>query len=63
MAAAVEVKKRGKGGGFDLIPAGLGFSDLFQCAVESIHVGLVVVLMVYLHDLTRDVWFEGTIVV
>jgi hypothetical protein len=40
----------------------LGTSSLMQgilCRVQTIHVGLVVFGMVKLHDLLRDVWFEG----
>ncbi len=63
MAAAVEVEQRRKGGGLGLISVCIGFSDLLQGAVEAVDVGLVVVLVVELHDLARDVGLEGAVVI
>jgi hypothetical protein len=39
------------------------FLDLFGGSVEAVHVGLVVVLVVKLHDLARDGRLEGAIVI
>jgi len=59
VAAAVEVEERGGGGGLDRVTGG----DGVEGAIEARHVGLVVLLVVQLHDLARDVGLEGAVVV
>lgn len=63
VAAAVEVQQRRDRSGGRLISLGLGILDGLECAVEAVDIGLVVVLVVQLHDLAADIRFEGAIVV
>lgn len=41
----------------------LGGLELLGCGVEAVDVGLVMVLVVELHDLAGDGWFQRTVVV
>jgi len=41
----------------------MGLSNSLQGTVEAVDIGLVVVLVVYLHDLARNMRLEGTVVV
>lgn len=63
VAAAVEVEGGGERGGGDLVVLLLGLGDLLQRRVQVRDVGLVVALVVDLHDLAGDVRFQGAIVV
>jgi hypothetical protein len=59
VAAAVEVEQRRGGGGVGRVAR----RDGVEGAVEARHVGLVVLLVVQLHDLPGDVGLEGGVVV
>jgi hypothetical protein len=63
VAAAVEVDEGLQGDlGGDVV-LGFGFGDLLAEVVVRRHVGVVVVLVVQLHDLARDGGLEGAVVV
>lgn len=63
MSAAVEVKEGSDGGSLGEVTLALGLGDSLERGVEAGHVGLVVLLVVKLHDLARDVWLESSIIV
>lgn len=63
VAASVEVEQGGNLGGCCGVTLALGLGDRLEGAVETVDVGLVVLLVVQLHDLAGDVGFEGAIVV
>ena len=63
VAAAVEVEERGDGRRLGEVALALGLGDGLERAVEAVHVGLVVLGVVQLHDLARDVRLEGAVVV
>jgi hypothetical protein len=63
VASAMEVEERRDAGSLCKIALALGLGDRLQRGVETSHIGLVVLLVVQLHDLTGDVRLKGTIVV
>lgn len=63
VSAAVEVKEGGDGGSLGEVSLALGLGNGLECGVEAGHVGLVVLLVVKLHDLARDVGLESSIIV
>lgn len=63
VAAAVEVEERRDGRCLGVVALALGLGDGVERAVEAVHVGLVVLGVVQLHDLARDVRLEGAVVV
>lgn len=63
MATTVEVDERLKGDlGCD-VALGLRFLQFFDVGVVAGYVDVVVALVVDFHDLARDGWFEGAIVI
>ena len=63
MSAAVEVKERSDGGSLGEVSLAFSLCDGLERVVEASHVGLVVLLVVKLHDLARDVRLESSIIV
>lgn len=63
VAATVEVEERRNASGLGHVALGLGIADALERAVEAVHVGLVVLGVVELHDLARDVRLERAVVV
>lgn len=63
MAAAVEVDQRLQGDLRRDVRGGLGGGELFREGVERGDVGLVVLAVVELHDLSGDGGFERAVVI
>lgn len=63
MAASVEVEKGSDLGGLDHVALGIGFGDGLESTVQAVDVGLMVTLVVQLHNLATDVRLEGAIIV
>lgn len=60
---AVEVEEGRDAGGLGRVALGLGLAKGLESAVEAVHVGLVVLGVVQLHDLARDVRLECAVVI
>lgn len=63
VAATVEVEEGRDRGGLGEVALALSLGDCLQRAVEARYVGLVVLLVVKLHDLARDMRLECAIVI
>lgn len=63
MTTTVEVQQRRLRSGSSVIALGLGVTNSLDRRVETVDIGLVVLRVVQLHDLTRDVRLESTVVV
>ena len=63
VASTVEVEGRGQATSLEKVTSFFGLRDGLERRVEVVDVGLVVALVVDLHDLTADMRLEGAVVV
>lgn len=63
VAAAVEVEKRRNSGGLCEVTLGFGVANCLESTVETVDICLVVLGVVQLHDLARNVWLQGAVVI
>jgi hypothetical protein len=63
VTTAVEVEEGRDRSRLGEVALALGLADGLEGAVKAVHVGLVVLRVVQLHDLARDVGLEGAVII